>query len=306
MEVPVAGPDDRAGDVRLALMGRTYDSLADVAVCKGHELLGLVTIERLVGADAQVPLRDLLDDAPPIVGPAVDEEEAAWRMVRHDETSIAVVAEDGRFLGLIPPQRMLAVLVEEHEEDLSRLAGVLHQANAARTASEEPVSRRLWHRLPWLLIGSLGAFATALLVASFEQEIAENVEIAFFLPAVVYLADAVGTQTETVLIRGLSIGVTVRSIVRREALTGLLIGVVIAACFVPVGLLLVDGFDLAVGVAIALLVSCSIATTVAIVLPYALSRAGADPAFGSGPLATVVQDVLSIVVYFVVMVQLVG
>ncbi len=70
----------------------------------------------------------------------------------------------------------------------------------------EPVARRLWHRLPWLGLGLLGAMASAVIVGAFEEEIREEVLLAFFLPAVVYMADAVGTQTETVVIRGMALG----------------------------------------------------------------------------------------------------
>jgi Divalent cation transporter len=113
------------------------------------------------------------------------------------------------------------------------------------------------------------------------------------------MADAVGTQTETALIRALAAGVTVRSVLRRELLTGLVIGIVIGGAFLAFAL--VGWGDLAVAVAVALAVamfaSCSIATLVATALPAAFQRLGKDPAFGSGPLATVFQDLLSITVY---------
>jgi magnesium transporter len=70
------------------------------------------------------------------------------------------------------------------------------------------------------LIGLVGAKASAVIVGAFEEQLARNVLLAFFVPAVVYMADAVGTQTETVLIRGLSAGVPVRAVVHRELVTG--------------------------------------------------------------------------------------
>ncbi len=68
------------------------------------------------------------------------------------------------------------------------------------------MAQRLWHRLPWLLVGLLGAMAATALVGGFERQLEANVLLAFFIPAVVYMADAVGTQTEAVLIRALSAG----------------------------------------------------------------------------------------------------
>ena len=79
----------------------------------------------------------------------------------------------------------------------------------ARTASEEPVVKRFWHRVPWLLVGLLGALLAADIVGAYEQQLQANVMLAFFIPGIVYLADAVGTQTEALVIRGLSVGVSI-------------------------------------------------------------------------------------------------
>jgi Mg/Co/Ni transporter MgtE len=78
--------------------------------------------------------------------------------------------------------------------------------------------------------------AATAIVGGFERQLEANVLLAFFIPAVVYMADAVGTQTETVLIRALAAGVTVRSVLRRELLTGLVMGIVIGAAFLAFAL----------------------------------------------------------------------
>jgi magnesium transporter len=303
--VPMAGPDARVDEVIRSMIGTRFDSAVDVAVVEGDRLLGLVPIEVLLAAPSAAEVRTIMDDTPPVVGPGVDQEQAAWQMVRQDEGSLAVVDGGGRFLGLIRPQRMLAVLLEEHEEDMSRLAGVLHQADRVRAATEEPVLRRFWHRVPWLLVGFLGALVAAVLVGAFEEDIQRNVLVASFLPGVIYIADAVGTQTEAVVIRGLSVGVSIRRVVRRELLTGLTLGVALGGLFVPVGLLVWGEGDVVLAVALALFAACSVATAVAMLLPVAMTRFAVDPAFGSGPLATVLQDLLSIVVYFLMVAALV-
>jgi magnesium transporter len=141
---------------------------------------------------------------------------------------------------------------------------------------------------------------SAVIVGSFEAQLDEVVLLAFFLPAVVYMADAVGTQTETLLIRGMSASVDMRTVVRRELITGVLIGALIGLTFFPFALIGWGDADVALAVGLALIASCSIATSVATVLPRVLSRFGSDPAFGSGPLATIIQDLLSIAVYLAI------
>jgi Mg/Co/Ni transporter MgtE len=81
---------------------------------------------------------------------------------------------------------------------------------------------------PWLLVGLLGALLAADIVGAYEQQLQANVMLAFFIPGIVYLADAVGTQTEALVIRGLSVGVSIGGVVRREVYTGLLVGVTLA------------------------------------------------------------------------------
>jgi magnesium transporter len=295
--VPVVGPDDSMEAVRATLLSQRFDSAVDIAVCEDGRLRGVIRIEDALAAPAAARARDVMDAEPPVVAPGTDRERAAWQAVRHGEGSLAVVDEGGRFLGLVPPPRLLSVLLWEHDEDMARLGGFLHDVESARTASEEAVARRFWHRLPWLLVGLLGAMLAASIVDAFEEELAANVVLAFFIPGIVYMADAVGTQTETLVIRGLSVGVPIRHVVRREAVTGVLVGLSIAVLFYPFALVYWGEGDIALAASLALLAACSTAAVVAMALPWLLHRLSVDPAFGSGPLATVIQDLLSILIY---------
>jgi magnesium transporter len=143
-------------------------------------------------------------------------------------------------------------------------------------------------------------FAAAVIVGRFEAQLEEEVLLAFFLPGVVYLSAAIGTQTQTITIRGFSAGVTMRDTLRRELVSGVLLSLAIAAVFLPVAVVGWGVLEVAVGVALAILASSVAATATALALPWLFQRAGADPAFGSGPLATVLQDILTIGNYFAV------
>jgi magnesium transporter len=306
MRVPVVSPTARVGEIWTALKGGRYESATHLVVCERDQFRGILRVEEVLAAPAEATVCALMDAHPPVVAPGVDQEIAAWQAVRHQESALAVVDASGRFMGLIPPHRLLAVLLEEHEEDLARLGGFLHDTAAVRHASEESVPRRIWHRLPWLLLGLAGAFVAADLVGWFEVQLRAQVMLAFFLPGIVYLADAVGTQTETVVVRGLSVGVHLRQVVGRELLTGLVVGVALGLLACALVWWRWREGELAVAVALSLLAACSTATIAAMTLPWFLDRLGLDPAFGSGPLATVVQDLLSIVIYFVIATAVVG
>jgi magnesium transporter len=300
VNVPVAAPDHTVDDVLRELRGQRFDSVAVVAVCVDSRLVGLVTLERVLAAAAGTVLADIMDPDPPAVLPHTDPERAVWRSIQHGEPGLAVVGDGGRFQGIIPPDRLISILLEEHDEDLARLGGFLRGAESARAASIENLPRRLWHRLPWLAVGLVGAMISAVIVSAFETQLAANLLVVFFVPGIVYLADAVGTQTETIAIRGLSAGVGIRRVLPREVITGLVVGAILGALMFPVLALIWGDIAVATAVALAVLSASAIATLVALALPWLLQRLGRDPAFGSGPLATVVQDLLTIVLYFVI------
>jgi len=304
--VPIASPAQAAGAVRQSLVGQSYDSSSHVVVCEGPRFLGLLRIEDLLAAPEDAVIGSLMDRDAPLVGPGVDQEVAAWRAVRNGESALSVVDEHGRFVGIIPPQRLLAVLLTEHEEDLSRLGGFLKGTLAARTTSEEAVQRRFVHRLPWLLVGLIGALLAADFVGWFEAQLQQKVMLAFFIPGIVYLADAVGTQTETVVVRGLSIGVTMRRMLGRELLAGLAIGVALALVAAPLVWWRWGDPEVALCVGLSIFAACSTASMAALLLPWMFHALGQDPAFGAGPLATVIQDLLSILIYFAIALRVIS
>ncbi|GGB65381.1 magnesium transporter [Knoellia flava] len=296
--MPRTTPDERVDDLLARLRGDPVARAEYVAVFDAERLVGVVSTGALVAAGPCSSVADVMDPNPPTVSPTTDSEPAAWRAVEAGWSTVAVVDERGRFLGLVPSQTLLALVHSEHDEDLARLGGFGGTAAAARSTSLEPVSRRLRHRLPWLVVGLLGALLAAGVVGGFEETLRVNVLVASFLPGVVYLADAVGTQTEALVIRGLSLGVGIRRVVRREALTGALLGAFLGAIALGVVAAIWRDSGVAIAVALAILLASVIATGVAMALPWVFHRLGTDPAFGSGPLATVVQDIITVAVYF--------
>jgi magnesium transporter len=161
--------------------------------------------------------------------------------------------------------------------------------------------RQARHRLPWLLVGLVGSMVAAVVVSRFERVLRRELAVAYFVPAIVYLADAIGTQTEAIVVRGLSLSrLSLRHLLAGEVSTGLLIGLVLAILALPMVALAFGDVRLAIAVAAAILAAGTVATTIGLLLPWLMQRLGSDPALGSGPLATIIQDVLSLVIYFAI------
>jgi len=305
--VPTASPEQSVAEVRGRLSDERYESAREVVVLDADgAAVGLVALEQLLAGSGDRRLDAIMRDRIPAVTFETDEEIAAHTMVESGAGCLVVTAADGRFGGLILPEQMVPVLLSEHDRDLARLGGSLRGSRQARGAVEERVVRRLWHRLPWLLLGLIGAMASAILMGAFDERLEANVLLALFVPAIVYMADAVGTQTETLLIRALAVGVAPRTIVVRELVTGAVIGLAVGAAFFAFAAIGWGDTEVALAVGLALVASCTIATCVAMLLPTIFVRFSIDPAFGSGPLATVIQDLLSILVYFAVVVAVVA
>jgi magnesium transporter len=136
-------------------------------------------------------------------------------------------------------------------------------------------------------------------MAGFEATIESQVAVAFFVPGLVYIADAIGTQTEAIAVRGLSLTRSgIARLLAGELRTGFVIGATLGAlCFLPVLLAFGDA-RLAAAVSTSVFAAGGLASAMGLVFPWLFARAGYDPAYGSGPVATVIQDLISLLVYF--------
>jgi magnesium transporter len=117
----------------------------------------------------------------------------------------------------------------------------------------------------------------------------------------VYLADAIGTQTEAIAVRGLSLShAGIAHLLAGELRTGLLLGAILGAIALGGVWLATGDARLGAAVGLSLVLASALASTIGLVLPWLMGRLGQDPAYGSGPLATIIQDVLSLAVYFLI------
>jgi magnesium transporter len=298
--VPTAKAADTVGEILRGLPGRRFDSVHSVYVIDEQDsLVGVASLADLLAGPQESPVGALMQRNPACVRADVDREEAASLAIKADLAAVPVVDDASRFLGVFPPRAIMAVLRDEHLEDLHHMAGIWHHSEAAREALQAQPLTRVRYRLPWLAVGLLGSLLATSLVAQFEQVLEAQIAVAFFIPAIVYLADAVGTQSEAVAVRGLSLTDTgIGRLLAGEVSAGALMGVVLAVLAGAFTIVVFGELDLAVTVGASLLAACTIATALGLGLPWVFAQAGWDPALASGPVGTIVQDVLSLLIYF--------
>ena len=298
--VPTGTPDTTVGAVLGELAAASFRSVNAVYVLDRHDrLLGIVPMARLLGAGMQRRLDEIMAEPVATVDPEDDQELVAAAAVEHGISDVPVTDHSGRLLGVVPARALLRIQRGEHIEDINRLAGILRNNRQARAAIEGNRFSNAMRRLPWLMLGLIGGALATWVMASFEAELEKRIAVAFFVPAIVYLAGAIGTQSVTIAVRGLSLSkLSLRALTTSELFTGMIIGVVLASLSFPALALFLDDIRLAGAVSLSLVIAATLSTTIGLLLPWAIWKAGADPALGSGPLATILQDILSLLAYF--------
>lgn len=300
--VPRADRMETADRVRERLLTQRYDIVEVVLVLdEAGRYLGGAPVADVLVAPADRRLGDLIRQDWPSVASDLDQERAVETATAAGVGTLPVLGAGGYPIGCIPAARLLEIIAAEHREDVHRMAGILRERVNERHALEDPPLRRFARRLPWLLVGlALSAAGTAVM-AGFEDVMKRNVTVAFFIPALVYLTDAIGTQTEAIAVRGLSVARRPFPVLlMREILTGSLIGAALGVLALIAIWLVFHDLRLAAAVGLSLLTAGATASAIGLSLPWALGRFDIDPALGSGPIATIIQDVLTLLVYFAI------
>lgn len=310
--VPTVPTDMTIGQVHATLRRtiRSIDSLHYVYVVDdAHKFTGVLSIKDLYRHSGTKRVgevcrrRDLL-----AVQPGWHQERAAYMALVHGIKAIPVTDHDHVFLGVITGDRLLKILYEETHEDLLRRAGIQHRHQLFDNVLTLPLWQSILHRVPWLLVGLGGGLLAAQIVQSFERTLTENVVLAAFIPLVVYMGGAVSTQMEAFIIRDLAIDHHLpfwRYLLRQFAVVAS-IGALCAVLLYGITYFVYGQQDVSFVLSLALFAAVVSAIVTGLVVPYAFARFRLDPANASGPLATIIQDIASLLVYFSVATLLLG
>jgi magnesium transporter len=252
--------------------------------------VGQVTLGRLMGTKREVALKDIVEETFQIIPATQAEDEVAYAFNQYHLISAPVVDEDERLVGVITIDDAMVVLDEEHEEDIMRLAGV------GEGSLSDRVIETTKQRAPWLGVNLVTAILASLVIAQFDAAIAQLVALAVLMPIVASMGGNAGTQTLTVAVRAIATkdltGSNLWRVIRREALVGLVNGLVFALIMGVVGLVWFGSFDLAWVIAVAMVINLVVAGLAGIVIPVLLERMNIDPALASGAFVTTVTDVV--------------
>lgn len=252
---------------------------------------GYVTLGKLLASRRHTPLRDITEDSFRTIRARDDEGDVAHAFNKYHLISAPVIDEHERLVGIITIDDAMAVLDEEHEEDILRLAGVGDDSSISDTVVET-----LRQRVPWLVVNIGTALISASVIALFEGAISQLVALAVLMPIVASMGGNAGTQTLTIAVRGLATRSLTRTntirVVQREMIVGLLNGLIFALIMGLVTYIWFRRPELSLVIGMAMIVNLFVAAIGGILIPLGLEKAGADPALASGTFVTTVTDVV--------------
>ena len=253
--------------------------------------VGNVPLGTLMSSRREVMLKSIVSDTFHVIPVTRYEGEVAYAFNQYHLISAPVVDENERLVGVITIDDAMAVLDEEHEEDILRLAGVGEESSLSDSVLETTKQR-----FPWLAVNLVTAVLASLVIAQFEEAIATVVALAVLMPIVASMGGNAGTQSLTVAVRALATkdltGSNVWRVIRREVMVGLINGLAFAVVMGLVGLVWFGSPALGYVIAAAMVINLVIAGLAGTVIPVLLEKVGVDPALASGAFVTTVTDVV--------------
>ncbi|NBB92944.1 MAG: magnesium transporter [Gammaproteobacteria bacterium] len=293
----VALPEDwTVGQAIDFIRGEGEESLPDqfyhvILVSPAMKPVGYVTLGRLLSSRRQVPLIDITEPSFRTVTVTEESEEVAYLFNHYHLISTPVVDENGRLAGMITIDDAMAVLDEEHEEDILRLAGVAEDSSVVDTVWQTTRGRAVW-----LMVNLVTAILASAVINFYADTIDQMVALAVLMPIVASMGGNAGTQTMTVAVRAIATReLTRRNAIRvswREITVGAINGIGFGIIMALVAAFWFGLPMLGAVIALAMALTLVAAALGGIVIPIALERFNIDPALASGPFVTTVTDVV--------------
>lgn len=300
-------------DQALKFIRRTMDELETVyyiyVLDKLKRLTGVVSLKQVLAAKDDVLISDIMEEHVIYVRDDTDQEETAKVLEDHDLLALPVVDKFNRLLGIITFDDVIDVIREEQTEDIYKMGAM---GGSTDSYLDSSVPALVLKRLPWLIILLLTGSITTYVLKSFEDLTLAASFLILFIPVITQTGGNCGTQSSTLMIRGLATDELhfrdIWKVIAKEILVGLIIGlstgiiIFLRGMFLPPEVSLIEGIT--VGISLSAVVM--FATVLGALVPLFIHRLGFDPTVAAGPLMSTVIDVIGLTIYFKVAMMILG
>ncbi|MBT7710829.1 MAG: magnesium transporter [Deltaproteobacteria bacterium] len=278
-------------------------------VDENYKLLGVISLRQLVVEKPDAPLKDIMATDIFSVKTDVDQEEVARIVARYDILAVPVIDETHKLVGIVTVDDVIDIIRLEATEDMLKMAGA-----GDDFVETQSVLRSTRIRLPWLFAACLGGIFAVFIISQFEASLQKLAYLAAFIPVIMGMGGNIGTQSSTIVVRGLATGrlhiKDLWSVVLKELATGVILGLVYGVFIAIVAQVVFNETQssgaFAISIGLAVLSSMSIAALVGSLVPMVLARINIDPAVATGPFVTTSIDIASVFFYFTIATTLLG
>ena len=269
---------------------------------RGRKLIGVVSLRALVISDDNKTVSEIMHEDPLCVHVDEDQEEVSDLFNRYGYIAIPVVDNEQRLVGIITVDDILDVIEEETSEDIERMGGVI--SNDDKEYLDQSVLSHVGARLPWLILLMLSYFVTGGIISGFENALSECITLVTYMPMLMGTAGNSGTQSSTLVIRGMATGDIELSDFIKVAWKEIRVSLVVGICLSVINYVRMVFFGhepgmVALTVCISMIIAIMIAKLIGSMLPMIAKKIGIDPALMAGPLMASITDMLAIGTYFV-------
>ncbi|MEM0955318.1 MAG: magnesium transporter [Pseudomonadota bacterium] len=282
-------------DVVLRYLRRHYEipAMTDslIVVNRSDRFLGVLPLRALLVADPAATVREIMETDVAAIPADTEAVEVSALFERNGWVSAPVIDADGKLLGRITIDDVVDVIREEAEHSLMSMAGLDEDEDTFA-----PVFKTTPRRALWLGINLVTAFIAASVINLFQGTIDKVVALAVLMPVVASMGGIAGTQTLTVMVRGIALGQiglsNQRWLVNRELLVGLLNGMLWSVVVAAVASLWFADWKIGGIIAVAMVINLVTAGVAGTLIPLAMKRYQIDPALAGGVVLTTVTDVV--------------
>ena len=265
-------------------------------------LTGVISLRELVTTPGDTMLKDIMSKHIHVVRPETDQEEVARIVSQYNFLAVPVVDHEDRLLGIVTVDDVVDVIREEATEDFLQLVGAGKDREILLKSSWENARMRV----PWLFASWVGGILAALIIGIFDDVLKSTIALAAFIPVIMGMGGNIGTQSSTMIVRGLATGrVSIENSVKilfKEIRVGLILGILYGLLLGVFAIFQFINVSPMIGlvVGLSICISMIIAATIGSLVPLILNRFEIDPAIATGPFVTTAIDILGVAFYFIV------
>jgi magnesium transporter len=254
-------------------------------------LKGVVRLRDIIVSTPETPIKNIMIENIITIPVEMDQEEVAHIFEKYGFMAMPVINDLGVMQGIVTVDDVMEVIRDEYTEDMFRLAGLDEEEKISGS-----ISKAIKSRLPWLLVNLVTAILAAATVSLFEATIVKIVALATFMPIVAGMGGNAGTQTLTMIIRGIALGELTyenqKEILKKEVAIGLINGLCLGFVVGFLGFYWVGNVVFGLVIGFAMFLNLVVATISGYFVPVLLKKIKIDPALASAVFVTTVTDVL--------------